>query len=318
MEVSLRPGQEITLDHRTAGSFGCLRIQTESGPFSLNVIVTPERSPGAWEKHKHACHNAPGAFYRLVNGHRPQVIRYWYNRGRPTRLIEPSEISTGGTEPICPSCSDMPTFRDVSDINAIRAAGQFSLAQGGIVLLAALVVHLGVPTVLGFLYAVGRRLIPSRRGRRLRGAVHKAKAGDDFDTSTTAAFDDIPRHEFRRQQDAEDLKDATETVRRETERLKQREAEQTAKTQAKEEERAQALRDYEASIRRVKALQDRQARDQGLMERRVQAGQQAGKAREQWLAERKELTRLSVREKVKQDYERTMQRIIDAKRDSDG
>lgn len=256
-EVSLEPDQRVFIELPTTAaqttmtgmSFGqserlwCTIFQVEYGADSLSAIVFANRRVANTD----LCWYGPAQSVQITNGSKAQVIRV-----RPVLPRTPQFQTVHAN--ICDECDEMPTFTDISDLAAVKNKGMQSIGLAGALGLVGFIAVVGVPTIVGFLYDIGHRLVPSRRGRKLREAVNRAKAGETFDTDAARAFRDVPRHEFRYKQDAKDLKAATDAVRRETEELKRKEFMAKAKADTEAYERAAAAKDYRDKLQRVKDL----------------------------------------------------------------
>lgn len=255
-EVSLDAGQTVQLllqvrqtTTMTGLSFSqnnrnCVWILTQRTPSNLNVDLQPRNGAWCWE----------GAYSSalVTNEGAPQVIRYKVQPGRGAQGIQ--LISR------CPSCGELPVFEEISDFDAIRQSGFISLGTSGVFAFLGWVAWIGIPTVMGYLYVIGRAVLPSSRTKAVRQEFERAKStGGAFDTSKTHIYDQPAEGSFRRQQETDDMDDFTASFKRETERLRAMEARMRASKKANQDEYARLVREYEEAVERVNELQKKAA-----------------------------------------------------------
>jgi len=256
-EVSLDAGQTVQLllqvrqtTTMTGLSFSqnnrnCVWILTQRTPSNLNVDLHPRNGAWCWE----------GAYSSalVTNEGAPQVFRYTVQPGRGAQGIQ--LISR------CRSCGELPVFEEISDYDAIRQSGFVSLGTSGAFVFFGWVAWIGIPTVLGYLYVIGRTVLPSRRAKAVRQEFERAKTtSETFDTRKTHSYDEPAENAFRRQQDIDDMNDLTASFKWEAERLRAMEARMRASKRTNQEEYARLVREYEEAVERVKELQKKAAR----------------------------------------------------------
>lgn len=262
-EVSLDTGQTINIQAQAGGnttsmtglSFSpagsqCFWFLTEHGPGSLNSQLVPSETVGrsAW------CWQGSYVNAKITNTGAPQVVRYQIvPNGNNAKAVT---LASG-----CDVCGDMPTFSEVSDYDAIRMRGFSSLGVSAALGFLGWVAWIGIPNAMGYLYVIGRSVMPSPRAKAVRQEFERAKTtGKTFDTRKTYSYDKPAENAFRRQQDIDDMDNLTASFKRETERLRAMEARMRASKQTNQEEYARLVREYEKAVERVKELQIKAAR----------------------------------------------------------
>jgi len=247
----------MTSQFRNSGRTTCLIWQTQFGTKSA-TLTRVMHNPAGSQSWKDVSTNIPcmkGGFgqFTIKNGDRPQVLRINYTRPRGPVS---SGLLAGGTQSVCRDCDELPAFDTISNFDAIRATGIRKVLLGLAAAVAALIPFIGTATSLGFLYEMGRVIMPTGRANKVRQAVRAAKAGSTFDHTSTHDYNDLSSNTFRQQQDVDDMGDLTREIKKQTEELRKHAARLNSIKDAEISEKAQLLREYEATIQRVKALQE--------------------------------------------------------------
>ena len=253
-EFSLSPNETIAVPalYITRNREWCLSWQSDRGENFTDVVVTQRVNGNVFRKTRsRPCASSGELEVVFINGPLDQVIRYYF--------ISTGTFYTGqkGND-ICPACGEIPAFTEVSSPTHVKERGQVALAGATVFGIGAVVSFFGLAAITGFLYNLGRNLLPSWRGHRVRTAFAEAKAtGEAFDTEATHVYNDDAESIFRQYQDTDDMREVTERIRQETERIKG-EIEKILKEKQDAATKRQRLDDeYEIALKNLKDIQDR-------------------------------------------------------------
>lgn len=265
-DVALRAGQRVTIMRDVdAPSRACLSWQTQYGRSSANASLRimkttwsakPVERPWVTLTAEHPCFIYNNRYeLTFTNLTKDQVIRFGF--------VRRGSFYGGDTLDICKACYAVPSFDEVANINTIKAQAVLYLVGGSAAGGMALLFFIGASTVLGVLYNIGRAVLPTSRAKRVKQEVRRAAAGQDFRAEATYGFDKQPSSSFRRKQDADDMSDIAAELAKKTARLEEAARKKEAAATARVKEKERLTKEYEESVQRLKAAQERLDREEG-------------------------------------------------------